>query len=57
MEEDSQSTADSQFEDATIEEDEDEVAGKPPTEEPGEDTVDPISQDVLWTHAREDDLQ
>ena len=30
---------------------------KLPTEEPGEDTIDPISQDVVWTHAGEDDLQ
>ena len=58
-EEDSQSAAEPQFEDATIEEEEDEeeVAGEPPTEEPGEDTIDPRSQDVVQIHAGEDDLQ
>ena len=48
MKEDSQYAAEPQFEDATIEEeDEEEVAGEPPTEELGEDTVDHRSQDVV----------
>ena len=57
---DSQSTAEPQFKDATIEEeekDEEEVADEPPTEEPGEDTIDPRSQDMVQIHAGKDDLQ
>ena len=71
-EEDSQSAIEPQFEDATVEEEEDEeqvvigsvteeeleqpVAGEPLTEELGEDTID-TSQDVMPIHAGEDDLQ
>ena len=33
------------------------MAGEPPTEELGEDTVDHRSQDVVQIHAGEDDLQ
>ena len=61
-----------QFEDATVEEEEDEeevmvesvteekmeqpVAGEPLAEELGEATIDPGSQDVVQIHAGEDDL-
>ena len=71
-EEDSQSAVEPQFEDTTIEEEEDEeqvviesvteeeleqpVAGEPLTKELGEDTID-TSQDMMPIHTGEDDLQ
>ena len=64
--EDSQSAVEPQFEDATVdvviesvteEELEQPMAGEPLTREPGEDTIDTISQDVMPIHAGEADIQ